>query len=285
MRNVKFGAPGYILLKDMGADMPGTLKKVAALGYDGIEITGFFGHSAAQIKAWCHEAGIEPYGCFARLDDLAGVKAKPQGESNWNDFEKAFDMPGETPEEKMQYIKDIGCQYVGLLVPNGVMDETVTDKMNRVSALARRYGMKMQYHNHNHEFNNMDNGKRRMDFIMEKTNPDVLFEPDLGWLEIGGADSEKYLRKYADRIEVVHLKDYYRKAFDIDLPYIFRPTGYGVMDWAHLLPLCEELIAPAWYTADHDSAYDGDIYEELGMSLDFIKRMMRLSTRDKEANA
>lgn len=284
-RNVKFGAPGYIMLKDMSEDMPGTLKKVAALGYDGIEITGFFGHSAAQIKAWCEEAGIEPYGCFAKLDELAGVKEEPKGEGNWSAFETAFDMPGETPDEKMQYIRDIGCKYVGLLVPNGVMDETVTQKMNFVSALARKYGMKMQYHNHNWEFNNMQNGKRRMDFIMENTDPEVLFEPDLGWMEIGGGDCEKYLRKYAERIEIVHLKDYYRDALDIELPFKFRPTGYGVMDWPHLLPLCEELIAPTWYTADHDSAYGGDIYEELGMSLEYIKRMMRFADRDKEAKA
>lgn len=275
MRNVKFGAPGYILLQDMSKDMPGTLKRIADLGYDGIEITGFFGHSAQQIKAWCEEAGLEPYGCFAKLTDLVGEKEPAKGEGNWNAFETAFDMPGDTPDEKMKYIRDIGCKYVGLLVPNGTMDKNVTDKINRAGALARKYGMKLQYHNHNWEFTNMVNGQYRMDFIMENTNQDVLFEPDLGWLEIGGYKSEKALRKYADRIEIVHLKDYYRAAFDIELEHRFRPTGYGVMDWANILPLCEELIKPTWYTADHDSAYDGDIYEELSMSLQFIKNALR----------
>ena len=47
------------------------------------------------------------------------------------------------------------------------------------------------------------------------------------------------------------------------------------MDWARIIPLCEELIKPRWYTADHDKAYDGDIYEELEMSLRFIKGMLR----------
>ena len=71
VRKVKIGAPGYILLQDMSKDMPGTLKKVSALGYDGIELTGFFGHSADEIRTWCKEAGLEPYGCFAKLADLA----------------------------------------------------------------------------------------------------------------------------------------------------------------------------------------------------------------------
>lgn len=275
MRQVKFGAPGYILLQDMSRDMPGTLKKVADLGYDGIEITGFFGHSADKIRTWCREAGLEPYGCFASLSELAGDPA-PAGGGNWSQFQAAFAMPGDTPEEKvMHYLKEIGFEYVGLLVPNGPMDKTVTDKINQVSDLVRKYGMKLQYHNHNYEYTNMTDGKYRMDFIMENTKEDVLFEPDLGWMEIGGYRCEGALEKYAHRIEIVHLKDYYREAFDISLPHKFRPTGYGVMDWAHILPLCEEKIQPAWYTADHDSAYDGDIYEELKISLDFIKNALK----------
>ncbi|MBR7175322.1 MAG: hypothetical protein IKD50_12955, partial [Clostridia bacterium] len=100
-------------------------------------------------------------------------------------------------------------------------------------------------------------------------------EPDLGWMEIGGYRCKRALEKYADRIEVIHLKDYYRDAFDISLPYEFRPTGYGVMDWASILPLCEKKIKPAWYTADHDKAMHGDIYEELKLSLDFIRNAVK----------
>ncbi len=274
MRNVKIGAPGYILLKEIGKDMPGTLKRVADLGFDGFEITGFYGHEAGKIRDWCREAGIEPYGCFAGLDELAGMQDTRGGSSNWNEFRRAFNIPGETPEEKIAYIREIGCTYVGLLVPNSTMDGAVTERMNRVSAAVRAQGMKLQYHNHDYEFNNMVNGQYRMDFILENTVPEILFEPDLGWMEIGGCRCERFLSQYADRIEVVHLKDYYRAAFDTSLEYRFRPTGYGVMDWARILPLCEEKIRPQWYTADHDSAYGGDIYRELGMSLAFIRNAL-----------
>lgn len=273
MREVKFGAPGYILLKDMSKDMAGTLKKVAALGYDGIEITGFFGHPAKEIREMCADAGIEPYGCFAELTSLVCESAEKKG-GNWDQYAAAFAIEGEEPDDVMQYIKDIGCEYVGMLVPNGVMDESIIEKINLASSVARKYGMNLQYHNHNYEFNNMVNGQYRMDYIMEKTTPDMLFEPDLGWMEIAGYKSEKALRKYAQRIEIVHLKDYYRAQDDPALPHLFRPTGYGVMDWARLIPLCEEIIKPKWYVADHDSAYDGDIYDELGISLEYIKRML-----------
>lgn len=274
MREVKFGAPGYILLKDMSRDMAGTLKKIAALGYDGIEITGFFGHSAQEIRAMCADAGVIPYGCFAQLNSLVGEVNTGKG-GNWDEYAAAFDIRGETPDDVMQYIQDIGCEYVGLLVPNAPVTDELISKMNRACDIAARHDMKLQYHNHNYEYTNMVNGVYRMDDILTRTDPRMLFEPDLGWMEIGGYDCVKALGTYRKRIEIVHLKDYWRESNDPSLPHQFRPTGYGVMDWARILPLCERLIQPKWYVADHDSAYDADIYEELGMSLEFIKHALR----------
>ena len=274
MRDVKIGAPGYILLGEIQKDLRGTLRRLGEIGYDGFEITGFFGHPAQEIRSACEDAGLIPYGCFANLTTLCGEKQESEG-GNWSDFARAFEIKGDTPDEVVQYIKDIGCEYVGMLIPNAPMTPEVIAKINFASEVVRRHGMKLQYHNHDYEYNNMTNGQYRMDYILENTSKDVLFEPDLGWMEIAGYPSEKALRRHAERIEIVHLKDYYRAGSDPASEFIFRPTGYGVMDWARVIPLCEELIKPRWYTADHDKAYDGDIYEELEMSLRFIKGMLR----------
>lgn len=270
MRDVKIGAPGYILLADMARDMKGTLKKVGELGYDGIELTGFFGKTAEEIRTACEEAGLEPFGCYVLASDILGV-APSSTAGNWGDFAKAFAALGDTPDERMQYIRDIGCTYVGLLTPNEPQTQGHLDNINRVAELARKYGMQLQFHNHDYEFNNMVNGETRLEQIMKNTS--VLYEPDLGWIGIAGVDPMEQLRQYADRIQIVHAKDYFRSGnvYDSKLPYVFRPTGYGVMDWAQILPLCEELIVPKWYVADHDKAYDGDIYQELKMSLDYLR--------------
>ena len=270
MRKVSIGAPGFILMEDMRRDMPGTLRQVAQLGYDGIELLGFFGHSAQEIRTWCAQAGLTPYSCFVSLAELSGESTDPN-----NPIDAAVAMPGCTTEEKLQYIKDIGCTYMGLLLPDDPMDETVIAKINRVSRLARSMGLKAQYHNHAQEYLNRWQDGYRMDYIMAHTDADLLFEPDLGWMEIGGSRCPDQLRRYADRIEIVHLKDYYRQAFDTALPHVFRPTGYGVMDWATLLPLCEKEITPLWYTIDHDKAYQGKNLLELGMSLDFVRNALR----------
>lgn len=277
MRNVKIGAPGYILLKNMAADMPGTLKKVAEMGYDGIEITGFFGKQAGEIRDMCRDAGLEPFGCYAMLPNLLGEKEAAVA-GNWGDFMKAFAIPADSADEAMEYICEIGCTYVGLLSPNEPPTEESFQRWAKASEIARKHGLKLQYHNHDYEYNNVVNGECRMDTILKNTPKELLFEPDLGWLAIAGSDPVQVLRQYADRIESVHLKDYFRAGpdpRDSTREYRFRPTGYGVMDWSNIVPVCEELIKPVWYVADHDSAYEGDAFDELAMSLDYIKNLLR----------
>ncbi|MCL2250016.1 MAG: sugar phosphate isomerase/epimerase [Oscillospiraceae bacterium] len=278
MRKVKIGAPGFILLNDMGKDMRGTLKKISEIGFDGIEITGFFGHSAEEIKNACAENNLEPFGCFVNLATLVGEKP-PEVAGNWSEFANAFDIPGaNNVDDAMKYIKDIGCKYIGLLVPKeSPIEETVT-RIGKASSLASKYGMAIQYHNHDYEYTNMNNGEYRMDYLLSNVPDEVLFEPDLGWMSIGGYKPEKAMEKYAKRIEVVHLKDYYRENenYDITVEYKFRPTGYGVMDWARILPFCEKLIKPKWYVTDHDSAYEGDKFNELELSLNYVRNMIKL---------
>ena len=50
----------YSVRDDMAADFEGTLKKVKALGYEGVEFAGLFGKSAAEIKKMCDEIGLVP---------------------------------------------------------------------------------------------------------------------------------------------------------------------------------------------------------------------------------
>lgn len=275
MAQTKIGAPGFILMEEMGRDMPGTLAKIGRLGFDGIELLGFFGHGAEDIRRWCGEAGLEPYACFARLAELSGAET-PEMQASLSDFDKTLLMPGATPEEKLGYIREIGCKYVGLLLPDDAYDEALIRQFNEVAVKAAAFGLRVQYHNHNKEYLDRWRDGYRMDRIMANTLPEVLFEPDLGWMEIGGCRCIPQLEKYAHRIHIVHLKDYYRESFDTSKEHFFRPTGYGVMDWGELVPFCEERICPRWYTADHDKACDGDVFGELGMSLDFIRSILEL---------
>ena len=67
-----------------------------------------------------------------------------------------------------------------------------------------------------------------------------------------------------------HAKEYLNRCDDgYRMDYIMEHSDPA------LLPLCEQVVQPLWYTADHDKAYDGDVFGELGMSLEFIRNTLR----------
>ena len=59
MKKIKMASPLYILRNECEQDLSGVLKKLAQIGFDGIEFLGFFGHSAAEVKQMLLDNGLE----------------------------------------------------------------------------------------------------------------------------------------------------------------------------------------------------------------------------------
>ena len=57
----------YSVRDDMEKDFRGTLEKVKALGYDGVEFAGLFGNSPAAVKEMCAEIGLVPISAHVPL--------------------------------------------------------------------------------------------------------------------------------------------------------------------------------------------------------------------------
>ena len=119
---------------------------------------------------------------------------------------------------------------------------------------------------------------------------DLRFEPDLGWIFYTGASPEDYLKKYAHRCPVIHLKDVYArdltlagnslclgtKKADPEKGYFeFRPLGYGMLNLPKLMPACLK-CAPEWMVLDHDLAYERDSFMDLKLSLDYTKTLLEI---------
>ena len=268
MKSIRIASPLYILRNECAADLFGVLRKLADLGFDGVEFLGFFGHSAEEVKAMLTETGLTavgnhvPYAEFLR--DLDGV---------------------------IGFHKHIGCTYISVAdLPVENFAETAV-QLARFAEKARANGITLLYHNHDNELIDKIGGQEILSYIMDNTAPDVLsLEPDLGWIEIGGGSCTEYLTKYADRCPVIHLKDYYpsdnsklgrvrefvpargtaeRGHFE------FRPTGYGIVNLPKLMPLCLK-CDPDWFVIDHDLAYERDSFDDLKLGLDFTRRLLAI---------
>ena len=238
----------YSVRDDMANDFEGTLKKVKALGYDGVEFAGLFGKSAAEIKAMCDEIGLTPISAHV---PFVGMMADP---------------------ELLSTYAEIGCKYV--VIPYLTEEyRPGNDKFNEViegakmlGEKANSRGMKLCYHNHDFEFVKLD-GEYALDILYNEVPAELLqTELDTCWVNVGGENPAQYIRKYSGRAEIVHLKDFVgaksenmyaligideNEKKDTGGKFEFRPVGSGLQNFPEILEAAKDAGA-LWVVVEQD---------------------------------
>ncbi len=244
---------------ELAKDPAGTMQKVAALGYHNWETFPFdpqspYNYGLAlpldEAKALLRDLDITIIGNHLMQPDLVA--------ENRDELKKNLD-----------YQAAIGCRSPGLaaiFVPDrdGVL--RCCDDMNAAAALCRERGMRFHFHNHWHEFQLMDGDKYMMDIIMENTDPALVdMEVDTYWATRAGLDPVEVMRRYGDRLTMLHQKDIKPEAepnlnffakrdrhepvLDVDLwrqitqPYQqdYCEVGTGIMDIQRIIDAGNEL--------------------------------------------
>ncbi len=238
----------YSLRKDAQANLYATLKKVKALGYDGVEFAGLYGHKAEEVRDMCADLGLVPISAHVPyLDMLAD------------------------PEGVLGQYAALGCKYV--VVPYLTEEyRPGTDKFPEVvknvamlGEVANRLGMTLLYHNHDFEFLKID-GKYALDILYDEVPANLLqTELDMCWVNVGGEDPVNYLLKYSGRAPIVHLKDFVgeksanmyeligieKKAEAETQKFEFRPVGYGKQNFPAILEASKKAGA-FWVVVEQD---------------------------------
>jgi sugar phosphate isomerase/epimerase len=199
------GVQLYSVRDILPKDYEGTLRQLAALGYQEVEAAGFFGRSPGDVKKAMNDAGLRCVSAHYPLKDL---------------------LP--KVEETIQYGKDLGLQYVvcaspWLKDPSKVKDagsraarERMTlddwrwnaEQFNRIGELVSAAGMRFAYHNHTPEFRS-ENGVVFYDELLKMTDPaKVTMELDCGWAVVAGKNPAEYLTRYPTRFAMLHVKDF-----------------------------------------------------------------------------
>ena len=96
----------------------------------------------------------------------------------------------------------------------------VCDIFNEAGKVIKAAGIPFGYHNHDFEFAKVVPGGKEAvfgrhnkgdiiyDLFLKGTDPSlVFFEMDVYWTVIGQNDPVEYMKKYADRIKLLHIKD------------------------------------------------------------------------------
>lgn len=260
----------YSVRDDMASDFEGTLKKVKALGYDGVEFAGLYGKSADEIKKMCDEIGLVPISAHVPFVEMI----------NDPDLLKTY--------------SEIGCKYVVIPYlteeyrPGADKFGEVIEGAKMLGKKANELGMKLCYHNHDFEFVKI-NGEYALDILYKEVPADLLSpQLDTCWVNVGGENPSDYIRKYAGRIEIVHLKDFTGgksenmyaligidddKKKEASGSFEFRPVGYGLQNFPAILDASKE-VGAKWVVVEQDSPSMGKTPLECAeMSINYLKKI------------
>ncbi|MCD4699463.1 MAG: sugar phosphate isomerase/epimerase, partial [Phycisphaerae bacterium] len=102
------------------------------------------------------------------------------------------------------------------------------------------------------------------------TDPENLkAEIDTYWVQAGGGDPAEWIRKYAGRLPVLHVKDMIISA---DVKQRFAEIGEGNLNWHAILTAAKD-AGVEWYCVEEDDCYERDPFDALKISLDNLREM------------
>lgn len=262
----------YSIRDDMQKDFEGSLKKVKAMGYDGVEFAGLFDVQPAKIKAMLSEIGLVPISAHVPHTDAV---ADPAG--------------------VLGAYAEIGCKYIAIpyLTEEYRMgaaqgEKTVAD-IRALGETARSLGMTLLYHNHDFEFEKMD-GEYKLDLLYKAIPAELLqAEIDTCWVNVAGENPCDYLRKYAGRAPVVHLKDFHLEGGSAKGAYKligiaddgtksegnfeFRTLGKGMQDVPAILKAAKDAKAQ-WIVVEQDEPSIGHTRMQCAeLSMQYLKSL------------
>ena len=255
----------YSARKEAEKDLLSVLKQLKAMGYDGVEFAGFYGHAAEEVKAMLDETGLVAISSHVPLTAMLE------------------DMDGQ-----IAFHKTIGCKYMAIphVGPEYRADGEKFAELIRLEwtlgKKCKENGIQLLYHNHDFEFMKVG-ALYSLDFMYQAVCRDLLKpEFDTCWIRYAGEDPVKYLRNYAGDVQIIHLKDYVgiksdRPPYALigvensapaggDMPFMFKPVGYGCQD---VKAIVEAGIAGGaqWFIVEQDDSPERPALESAKMSI------------------
>ncbi len=117
-----------------------------------------------------------------------------------------------TLDKELEFIANLGVERICLQATSGHPGKLDARQMEfelkLIEKFARKtksFGITSNLHNHHNTWVMYEN---EIDNILENLGPDVIsFSPDTAHLVVGLCDPVKIIKKYADRVNFIHLKD------------------------------------------------------------------------------
>lgn len=251
---MKLGIQLYSVRDDAARDLPGTLRELAGMGYDGVELAGLYGKTAEEVRDLAQEVGLTIISAHVGLAEFR------QGIA-----------------ETVARYRTAGCRYIAIPHlaaedrPDGANFPQVEKELAAIAEECAKQGLMLLYHNHDFEFAKLPDGRTELEALYACAPESLLqTEIDVCWVNIVGEDPAALLRKYTGRVPLVHLKDSvgdrsaeHYESLGIDhrpapdaVPFSFRPVGSGVVDIPAVVAAAKDAGA-SWLIVEEDEPAEG----------------------------
>jgi sugar phosphate isomerase/epimerase len=196
--SVRVGLQLYSVRTALARDPWGTLERLAEAGFTHLEAANHhartdpgvgFGVAASELRSVLANLGLSIVGCHINPLEL-------------DILPRALDYQAELGNTQF------GCDIE--FFPYGDRDYLLRrcELFNTVGELARERGMRFYYHNHFQEFQRLGDDYV-YDLILQNTDPDLVkLELDTYWIYRGGQDPIAWMTTHADRVILLHQKDF-----------------------------------------------------------------------------
>lgn len=233
----------YTLRNALQEDLPGTVRKVAEIGFTQVEPYNFVA-TATELGAALQENGLTAPSGHAPL------LSQDQDQI----FAAAKELGIGTVIEP--YITAEHWQTAGDI-------QATAAKLNAAARKGAECGIRVGYHNHAWELESTIEGRTALEYFEGLLDPELVLEVDTYWAAVGGQDPAQLLQRLGDRVKFIHIKD---GPLTTDTK-AQQPAGQG------RVPVLEVIAAAASLevgVVEFDD-YSGDIFDGIAQSLAYLQ--------------
>jgi sugar phosphate isomerase/epimerase len=246
----RIGLQLYTVRKSIETDFEGTMRKVADIGFRGIESYALPANiTLARAAGVFKDVGLNVVGMHTQLPVGAERDAVLRMAESYDCDRVIF--AGWPEGEKYKTLDAI---------------QHMVDVYNETGRFLEERGLHFGLHNHWWEFE-MHDGYYPFYYLLDHCDDRVFFEIDTYWVKTGGKDPAKVVSDFGARAPLLHIKD--GPAIKGDSAFAQVPAGEGVMDFPAIFKAGAENIQ--WMIVEFDE-YEKDIVDGMRKSYAYLTK-------------
>ncbi len=231
----------YSVRTELARDLPGTLRKVAAIGYEVVEFYAPY-HDwtlpyAKEVRAQMDDLGLRCYSTHNHIESFT---------------------PGEGMAKAIELNQILGARH--LIMASAPPEahglegwKNLCGRLTTAVEQLKPHGLTAGFHNHQTEWNALENGQRVMDVIAANTPLEFVLQFDVGTCLEAGADPIAWIEANPGRIKSIHLKDWApgRREDEKSYRVLF---GEGAAPWAQITAAAEAMGGVEFYQLEQEGS-------------------------------